>query len=207
MILSSNYDSYHWMTAYGDPGFVVHKAMGQFLTLLAYHLADDPVIPLDLPNYTTQLRSYLAELRATITEAGVELDVGPLAAAIDTFEASANKIAALAAEATITGDDVLVDQVNSKYRDFQRGFTSQGGLPDRSFFKHVVFAPGVDTGTAQVVGSKTQLRHLLTDATGYAPVTYPGITEAVDAGNTSLASSELQRTVAAVEAAAAILIA
>ncbi|KAH8780867.1 glutamate carboxypeptidase II [Diaporthe sp. PMI_573] len=183
----SNYDSYHWMTAYGDPGFVVHKAMGQFLTLLAYHLADDPVIPLDLPNYTTQLRSYLAELRATITEAGVELDVGPLAAAIDTFEASANKIAALAAEATITGDDVLVDQVNSKYRDFQRGFTSQGGLPDRSFFKHVVFAPGVDTG--------------------YAPVTYPGITEAVDAGNTSLASSELQRTVAAVEAAAAILIA
>lgn len=135
------------MTAFGDPGFVVHKAMGQFLTLLAYHLADDPVIPLDLPNYTTQLRSYLEELRGTITEAGVELDVGALADAIDTFEASANGIAALAAEATITGDRVLVDRVNTKYRDFQRGFTSQGGLPDRNFFKHVVFAPGIDTGT------------------------------------------------------------
>ena len=25
----SNYDSYYWMTAWGDPGFHVHKAMGQ----------------------------------------------------------------------------------------------------------------------------------------------------------------------------------
>lgn len=140
------------MTAFGDPGFVVHKAMGQFLTLLAYHLADDPVVPLDLPNYTTQLRSYLEELRGTIAEAGVELDVEPLADAIDTFEASANGIAALAAEAAVTGDAVLVDRVNTKYRDFQRGFTSQGGLPDRSFFKHVVFAPGIDTGRTLVTG-------------------------------------------------------
>lgn len=139
------------MTAYGDPGFVVHKAMGQFLTLLAYHLADDPVIPLDIPNYTIQLRDYLDELRATITEAGIELDVAPLEAAIDKFQDSADKIAALATEATVTGDAVLVDQVNSKYRDFQRGFTSQGGLPDRGFFKHVVFAPGIDTGMAFVI--------------------------------------------------------
>lgn len=137
------------MTSFGDPGFVVHKAMGQFLTLLAYHLADDPVIPLDLPNYTTQLRAYLAELRATVLEAGIELDVEPLAAATDNFGDSADKIAALAAEATVTGDGALVDQVNSKYRDFQRGFTSQGGLPDRGFFRHVVFAPGIDTGMAQ----------------------------------------------------------
>lgn len=195
------------MTSYGDPGFVVHKAMGQFLTLLAYHLADDPVIPLDVPNYTTQLRAYLAELRATITEAGTELDVEPLAAAIDTFGDSADKIAALASEATVTGDAVLVDRVNSKYRDFQRGFTSQGGLPDRGFFKHVIFAPGIDTGNYGPgnVLARTKSSCLLTDATGYAPVIYPGITEAVDAGNSSLAQSELQRTVAAIEAAAAIL--
>lgn len=134
------------MATYGDPGFNVHKAMGQFLTLLAFHLADDPVIPFDLPNYSTELRAYLAELRATILDASIELDVEPLAAAITTFEASAKGIASLAAEATMTGDKTLVDQVNSKYRDFQRGFTSQGGLPDRGFFRHVVFAPGIDTG-------------------------------------------------------------
>lgn len=53
--------------------------------------------------------------------------------------------------------------------------------------------------------SQNKCNLLLTDHTGYAPVIYPGITEAVDAGNSSLASSELQRTIAAIEAAAAIL--
>ncbi|KAI3399465.1 hypothetical protein diail_6727 [Diaporthe ilicicola] len=162
----SNYDSYHWMTAYGDP-------------------ADDPIIPFDLPNFTTELRAYLVELRATVLDAGVELDVEPLAAAITTFETSAKGIASAAAEGSMTGDKTLVDQVNSKYRDFQRGFTSQGGLPDRGFFRHVVFAPGIDTG--------------------YAAVVHPGVTEAVEAGNVSLAESELHRTIAAIEAAAAIL--
>ena len=25
----SNYDSYHWMSTFGDPGFITHKSMGQ----------------------------------------------------------------------------------------------------------------------------------------------------------------------------------
>ncbi|KAH7038487.1 glutamate carboxypeptidase II [Macrophomina phaseolina] len=182
----SNYDTYHWMATYGDPGFLVHKAIGQFLSLLAYHLADDPIIPFDIPNYTTQLRLYFDDLNATVVEAGATLDLGPLSAAIDTFEEAANAIASVAAEAALTGDEVLISRVNAKYRDFQRGFTSQGGLPDRQFFRHVVFAPGIDTG--------------------YAPVTYPGVTEAVDAGNLTLAASEVLRAAAGIERAAAILV-
>lgn len=143
---SSNYDTYHWMINYGDPGFLVHKAIGQFLALLAYHVVDDPVIPFDIPNYTSQLRLYYDELNATVTDAGATLDLAPLAAAIDTFEESANAIAAAAADAKEFGDEVLVNRVNSKLRDFQRGFTSQGGLPDRPYFRHVAFAPGIDTG-------------------------------------------------------------
>src|SRR4051812_26581243 len=47
----SNYDSYHWMTAFGDPGFHTHKAIGQYLTLLLYHLVSDPVLPLEPADY------------------------------------------------------------------------------------------------------------------------------------------------------------
>ena len=25
----SNYDSYHWMTNFGDPGFITHQSMAQ----------------------------------------------------------------------------------------------------------------------------------------------------------------------------------
>lgn len=34
----SDYDSYHWMATYGDPGFLTHKAMGQYLTLMGRSL-------------------------------------------------------------------------------------------------------------------------------------------------------------------------
>ena len=63
---------------------------------------------------------------------------------------------------------------------------SQGGLPDREFYKHVVFAPGLDTG--------------------YAATTYPGITEAVEfAKNASLAEEWVGKTSRAIEVAAGIL--
>ncbi|KAL0253100.1 hypothetical protein SLS55_010551 [Diplodia seriata] len=183
----SNYDTYHWMTTYGDPGFAVHKAIGQFLTLLAYHIADDAVIPFDLPNYTTQLRLYLDDLNATVADADATdaVDLAPLAAAIDTFGGAADAVAQAAAQAAVTGDEQLAARVNERYRDFQRGFASQGGLPDRAYFRHVVFAPGIDTG--------------------YAPVTYPGVTEAVEAGNLTLAGDEVRRAAKAIERAAEIL--
>lgn len=176
------------MTTYGDPGFVRHRAVGQFLSLLAYHLADDPIIPFDIPNYTTQMRLYFEDLVSVVAAANATgtLDLLPLADAIDAFDTAATGIAAVASEAAATGDEVLASRVNTKYRDFQRGFASQGGLPGRASFYHVVFAPGIDTG--------------------YAPVTFPGVTEAVEAGNLTLATSEVQRAAAAIQVAAAILV-
>src|SRR6266516_6565262 len=88
----SNYDSYHWMTTYGDPGFRVHTAMGQYLTLLTYHLADDALIPFDLPNYTTQLRLYYETLLVTIKAIGKDLDTTELAAALDVFEQRTDEV-------------------------------------------------------------------------------------------------------------------
>lgn len=184
---SSNYDTYHWMTTYGDPGFVRHKAIGQFLALLTYHMADDLIIPFDIPNYTTQMRLYFTDLVAVVAQANATdtLDLSPLAAAIDDFDTAATCIAKVASEAAVSGDEALVNPVNRAYRDFQRGFTSQGLLPGRQSFSHVIFAPGIDTG--------------------YAPVTFPGVTEAVQAGNSTLATSEVHRAAAAIQVAAAIL--
>ncbi|KAH9897448.1 glutamate carboxypeptidase [Xylariomycetidae sp. FL2044] len=163
----SNFDSYHWMSNFGDPGFLAHKSMCQYLTLLAYTLADSDKIPFDLPNYATQLDNYYTDLLATITSTPAAttttktLDTTPLRRAIDQFAASAAAIQALDAQAASTHDPALIALLNQRYRDFQRGFASQGGLPGREFYRHLVFAPGADTG--------------------YAATTFPGITEAVEA--------------------------
>jgi N-acetylated-alpha-linked acidic dipeptidase len=134
------------MSTFGDPGFHLHAAMGQYLSLLAFHLLDDDVLPFDLPNYAVELRAYYEDLADEIEESGTAFDISPLVAAIDAFEERAKEINDLARQAAALGDKGLIKLVNTKYRDFQRGFVSQGGLPTREFYKHVVMAPGLDTG-------------------------------------------------------------
>lgn len=178
----SNYDTYHWMANFADVGFKYHKAMGQYAALLAYHMADDEVLPLQSANYGAEMSKYLTTLQGVIETAEADIDLSELVTAIETFNTSA------AAFTELYSGEMNADTaatINTKLRDYQRGFVSNGGLPDRSYFRHVVFAPGVDTG--------------------YAPVTWPGITEAVNAGNMTLAQSEVSRAAVAVQNAAEIL--
>ncbi|GAP86901.1 putative glutamate carboxypeptidase [Rosellinia necatrix] len=182
----SNYDSYHWMSNFGDPEFLAHKYMAKYLTLLAYNLATAEFLPLNVTNWATQMDVYYADLEATVASApDTPLDLAPLRAALDGFAAAAQDVEALERQAAESQDPALTALVNHKKRDFQRGFVSQGGLPNREFFKHLIFAPGLDTG--------------------YAPTTFPGITESFLAGNISVAAEYVQRTAAAIRVAANIV--
>lgn len=134
----SNYDSYHWMATYGDPGFNIHKVMCRYLTLLAYELATREIIPLDVENYAVQMTSYLTELESTVEEGGdnyTSLDLSPIRSAIETFNASAAAMSDLIAS-TSPSDTETVNRINANLRDYQRGFVSQGGLPNREV-KHI----------------------------------------------------------------------
>ncbi|KAI0591575.1 Glutamate carboxypeptidase 2 [Pyrenophora tritici-repentis] len=182
----SNYDSYHWMTAFGDPGFHTHKAIGQYLTLLLYHMVSDPVLPLEPADYVSELNTYLADLEADINASHYTLDLSNLTAAISQLEDSAKEFVDLRNEAIAANNTALIAVQNHKARDFSRGFTSQGGLPTREFFQNTIFAPGRDTG--------------------YAPVTFPGITESITFDkDVTLAEKWVQKTSDAILVAASIL--
>ena len=183
----SNFDSYHWMTKFADPGFVMHKAIGQFLTLMLYRLVDDAVVPLEPANYGVEMRAWLGELEGVVKEvnATAMIDLGELEDSVAVFEDAARKFNAARDMAVSSNSSLLIRELNHKARDIGSGFVSQGGLPGREFYRHLVFAPGVDTG--------------------YAPVTYPGVTEAVAAGNLTLAKEFVAKTAKAILAAADIL--
>ncbi|KAJ4365411.1 hypothetical protein N0V95_000462 [Ascochyta clinopodiicola] len=182
----SNYDSYHWMSTFGDPGFHTHKAMGQYLTLLLYHMVNDPVVPLQPADYVEELNTYLKALNTTIASANATVDLSALVDAISTFENSAQQFNDLRDQAVVSNDTALITVQNHKARDFSRGFTSQGGLPTREFYQHTIFAPGRDTG--------------------YAPVTFPGITESITFDkDVDLAQEWVEKTSAAILVAASIL--
>lgn len=174
------------MSKFGDPGFQVHTAVGQWLTLILYHIADDPLIPWDLPNAASVLSAYLAELNETVADSDFpELDISPIAAAITEFTKQAENIAKVAQTAVSFNDSVIVEVVNSKYRDFSRGFASAGGLPGRETFKNVISAPGIDNG--------------------YGADVYPAVTDNINAGDKEAAAEWVDKTAKAVLRAAEIL--
>ncbi|KAI1259308.1 N-acetylated-alpha-linked acidic dipeptidase-like protein 2 [Xylariaceae sp. FL1019] len=181
----SNYDSFHWMTKFGDPEFLAHKYMAQYLSLLAYELATQQSLPLNVTNWSTQMEVYFQDLQATINSTNQSVDISLLRSALDEFAAGAKEIESLEQQAESTEDTTLTTLINHKKRDFQRGFVSQGGLPDREFYQHLVYAPGLDTG--------------------YAATTFPGITEAFLSGNISLATEFVKRTADAILVAANII--
>ncbi|KAI6794163.1 putative glutamate carboxypeptidase [Hortaea werneckii] len=182
----SDYDSWHWMSTFGDPGFLVHKGMGQYLTLLAYHLATDESLPLEPVNFANEMDIYYQDLQYTIGNASQDVDISELRQAIDTFRTQAEEAESLMATAVEEGNSDLVRVQNYKFRDFHRGFTSQGGLPNREFYRHVIFAPGLDTG--------------------YAATTFPGITEAIEIyDNFTMAAEWVTKTSAGIRLAGNIL--
>jgi N-acetylated-alpha-linked acidic dipeptidase len=183
----SNFDSYHWMTKFADPGFVMHKAIGQFLTLMLYQLVDKEAVPLEPANYGVEMRAWLEDLRNVIARANITstIKLGELEMAVAGFVESAQQFNAARDMAVTSNSSLLIKELNHKARDFGRGFVSQSGLPGREFYRHLVFAPGIDTG--------------------YAPVTYPGVTEAVAAGSPTLAQDFVGKTAKAIMAAAQIL--
>jgi N-acetylated-alpha-linked acidic dipeptidase len=183
----SNFDSYHWMTKFADAGFAMHKAVGQFLTLLLFQLVNEDVVPLDPAKYSLEMRAWLGDLQELLSSANATtaVRVEQLEDAIAAFEEVARLFNAAREMAVVSNDMHLLKECNRKARDFGRGFISQGGLSGRGFYQHLLFAPGLDTG--------------------YKPVTFPGVTETVAAGNLSLAKGFMERTAKAVLAAASIL--
>jgi N-acetylated-alpha-linked acidic dipeptidase len=174
------------MTRFGDPGFKVHRAIGQWMSLILYHIADDELIPWDLPNAAAVLQAYLSELNETVVESDYpNLDLTPLEDAIAEFEHQADHIAQVAETATAFDDEVILGVVNAKYRDFSRGFASVGGLPGRETFKNVISAPGIDNG--------------------YGADVFPAVTDSISKGDEEAAVEWVEKSAKAVLRAAEIL--
>lgn len=78
-----------------------------------------------------------------------------------------------------------VRSINTKYKLLERQFLYAPGLDSRSWFKHVVFAPGIWTG--------------------YAGATYPGIVEAIAEGNKTAVAKWVDIVGARVDGAVGLL--
>lgn len=64
----SNYDSYHWMSTYGDPGFVFHNLMAKYLGLVLLELSETETLFFKTQDYAVALSGYFEKAAERIPE-------------------------------------------------------------------------------------------------------------------------------------------
>ena len=62
----SNYDSFHWMEKFGDPGFVYHRTMAQIFGLIVAPLVDLPVLSMSAREYAIALDGYVDKVESKL---------------------------------------------------------------------------------------------------------------------------------------------
>jgi len=198
----SGYETFGWMEQVGDPSFTYHGLLAQVVGLLVLELADRPVLPLDVIAYGESLTNYVAELQSWSEDKGanqdgnVPFDLSPLHDAasfaaktlreFSKWEAGwqANVMSGSGWEPAGLGKRRC--DYNDRMARFESDLLDPHGLANRTQFRHVVFAPR------------------LWDA--FAADTFPGIRDAVLAGDWALTNLTVHRVAGIVRKAAERLV-
>jgi N-acetylated-alpha-linked acidic dipeptidase len=181
-VYHSVFDNFAWFKKFGDPDFAYEQQMARVFGLEAVRMADADVLPYDYEEYGKEIAAYLdaARKRAENKFGEQALDFRAVDAAAHRFEAAGAKI--LAKQKSPPQD---ATRLNQALRAAERAMLDPQGLPHRSWFRHVIYAPG--------------------EYTGYAAVVIPGVNEALDKGDCERSRQQLSALTAALERAAKTL--
>jgi N-acetylated-alpha-linked acidic dipeptidase len=183
-VYHSMYDDFYWMSHFGDPGMRYTRALAMIWARIALDLASSRLIPLDYETYAVELKGYLEEWAKRYDPSkkksaklfGLIEEMRKAAAGINPvlFDAGAAATKpepkAEAKQETLgAGKDVAGAKISAEKRgvanllliEIERDFALPDGIPNRNWFKHLVF------GTRST----------------YAALLLPELTEAAEAGN------------------------
>jgi N-acetylated-alpha-linked acidic dipeptidase len=179
-VYHSQYDDLYWMEHFGDPGYRYMTAMVEVWGRLALRLANADVLAYDLRQYAITVRGFLDSL-GQVPGASQELDLTAATAAVDAWHDEAEALQAKIDAALTVEKDSSPDPfaaVNDALLAVERAFLVADGIPDRPWFKHVLYAPRYT----------------------YAAMSLPGVREASEAGDWDLARRQLVVLVARLHA-------
>jgi N-acetylated-alpha-linked acidic dipeptidase len=166
-VYHSAFDDYAWFTLNADPKFVYLQEMARVFGLEALRMADSDVLPYDYATYAHEISLYLeaAKNKAASMKLG-SLDFGSAQAAANRFATAAQQ--AHNQQTAASGD---LNKLNLALRQTETALLSEAGLPNRSWYRHTIYAPG--------------------EYTGYAAVVIPGVNEALEAKDQPRAAQQL----------------
>jgi len=191
-IYHSIYDSFDHYTRFMDTTFAYGVAEAQTQATIALRLAHAPVLPFEFRNVARTYGRYIDEIEkgAKAKDAVKSLDLSAVrqavrrvGAAADHWESAYARIDAMT-DRQLAQNAKQLAEVNRMLYTSEQLLSDSVGLPERGWFRHLIYAPGFYTG--------------------YGVKTMPGIREAVeDVPNLATARAEAARVTAALEAYAA----
>jgi N-acetylated-alpha-linked acidic dipeptidase len=181
-VYHSAFDNYNWFTKFADPTFVYEQEMARIYGLEVIRMGDADILPFDYQEYAREIAVYIesAKRKAQDKFAVQSPNFADVEAAAKSLEAAATNIAEQQ-----KGPNPNVEDINARLMLAERMLLLPEGLPNRPWFKHAIYAPGVYTG--------------------YAAVVIPGVNEAIDAGDRARTEQQLTALAAALRRAVTVL--
>jgi N-acetylated-alpha-linked acidic dipeptidase len=186
----STYDNPTWFKKFIDPQFRFSVLASQVTGVAVLRLTEAEVLPFDYETYGGQILDYIREIDQQAQGASAAgantIDFAGLSAAALAFTKAGAELR-VRGEALLTSgvrppsDAAAFSDINRRLIMAERDLIEPSGLPDRPWYRHVIYAPGLYTG--------------------YGVKTIPGVREAVDAGNYPRAAEQAKIVIRALERA------
>ncbi|HKP76887.1 MAG TPA: M20/M25/M40 family metallo-hydrolase, partial [Longimicrobiaceae bacterium] len=151
-VYHSQYDSFNWMSRFGDPGFRRHAAAASVGAAMLLRLANAEILPYDYVEYARTMRGYLPALESSLRAKHWEVTMAPLRAAVERMEASAANFAAARDAALARGGSASrYEGANQGLLRVERALTRPAGLEDRAWYRNLIYASDPDNGYADMI--------------------------------------------------------
>ncbi|MGH9970951.1 MAG: M28 family metallopeptidase, partial [Pyrinomonadaceae bacterium] len=162
-VYHSAYDSFHWMSQFGDPTFAYHVTAAQLWGTVALRLAEADALPFDYTDYGEQIRDFFTESVKTAKRRNLStaFDEKAMNEAVADFSKEAARVEKSRQETVREIESTRVEandrhpravarlkRINEALLATERALTDSEGLRGRPWYKHQIYAPGLYTGYA-----------------------------------------------------------
>jgi N-acetylated-alpha-linked acidic dipeptidase len=171
-VYHSAYDSYHWMSKFGDPTFEYHATNARIAVGALLRLANAEILPYDYVEYTRTVAGFVSQVSQTLAAKRWKLSGDELSGAVSRMGVAAADFARArdrALASAVSTDKAR--QVNAKLLEVERLLTRPQGLVTRPWFRNLIYAADENNG--------------------YSTMVLPSVNEAIRTNDEAKAASEL----------------
>lgn len=170
-VYHSAFDSYHWMTKFGDPTYAYHKTSAAIAALTMSRIANADIVPFDYEEFARTMVRFAGAMDSTIGAKKWDVSTRDLRASIDRMGLAAARFAKARDAYLASPSSARSAAVNASLMRVERELTRPKGLVTRPWFRGLIYAADEDNG--------------------YSTMPFPSVNEAIRNNDRALAVAEI----------------